>query len=68
MKKQDTSLMLRISKKPEYLKSKIVLGLDEAREGNFNAGEVIEVTQEELNQIGSHRWLVMENDNVNKNS
>jgi hypothetical protein len=65
MKKQDTSLMSRISKLPEYLKSKVVLGLDEAREGNFNAGEVIEVTQEELNQIGSHRWLVMENNNVN---
>lgn len=68
MKKQELSLMLRISKKPDYLKSKIVLGLDEVRESSFNAGEIIEVSKEELNQIGDHRWLIMENEDVNKNS
>jgi len=43
--------MLRISKEPEYLKSKIVLGLDEVREASFNAGETIEVTKEEIGKV-----------------
>lgn len=65
MKKQDTHLMFRISKCPNYSKSRVVLDLDEDRTIKFNSGEVIEVTQEELNQIGLHRWLIMEKENVN---
>ena len=51
-----------ISKAPNYTGHKVLLaGIDEDRSVKFNAGEKIEVSQEELNAIGEHRWLIKEN-------
>ena len=46
----------RISKQG-YEEHKIILGLDEAREKQFNEGKPIGVSSEELKAIGEHRWL-----------
>ena len=65
-KKQDTSLMFHIYLNPNYKGSKILTNLDEVKDMKFNAGEKIEITEEELNKIGCHRWLIIEeNHNVN---
>ena len=51
-----------ISKAPNYTELKVLLaGIDEDRAVKFNSGEKIEVSQEELNAIGGHRWLIKEN-------
>lgn len=48
-----------INKTANYLEHKIILnGIDEARTQDFNQGKVIEVTQQELKEIGEHRWLI----------
>jgi len=60
--KETISSALIISKEQSYKGLKILLaGIDKEREAKFNAGEKIEVTKEELNEIGEHRWLIKEN-------
>ena len=46
-----------IKKHKDYINKLINLQLDEERDKSFNEGEVIEVTEEELEKIGKHRWL-----------
>jgi hypothetical protein len=52
-----------IYKHPDWLDQKVLVNLDELRDLKFNAGEKIEVSSEELNAIGNHRWLIVENYN-----
>ena len=59
-KKQSTELKCVIYLSPNYLGSKIITNLDDVRDIQFNAGEKIEVTEEELKLIGKHRWLIQE--------
>lgn len=54
-----------IYKHPDWLDQKVLVNLDDLRDIKFNAGEKIEVTAEELNAIGNHRWLIVENYNGN---
>ena len=54
-----------IYKNPNWLDQKILVNLDEIRDIKFNAGEKIEVSAEELNAIGEHRWLIVEGYNGN---
>ena len=50
--------LLLISKAEGYKELSIVLGsIDKAREKKFNDMKKIEVTEDELNDIGKHRWL-----------
>ena len=59
--KETISSALIISKEQSYKELKILLaGIDKEREAKFNSGEKIEVTKEELNEIGEHRWLIKE--------
>lgn len=59
-KKQEQKSTVTISKNPSYDKHKLRLtGLDLDRSIKFNKGEKIEVTLEELNAIGRHRWLII---------
>jgi hypothetical protein len=52
---------ITISKNPAYDKHKLrTEGLDLDRVIKFNNFEKIEVTQEELDAIGLHRWLIIE--------
>ena len=57
---------ITISKDLSYDKHKLILkglGLDKVLK--FNKGEEIQVTQEELETIGKHRWLIIkEKENV----
>lgn len=57
--------MFHIYLDPNYLGQKILVNLDEIRDLKFNAGEKIEVTEEELKQIGDHKWLIVEGYNGN---
>ena len=59
-KKQSTELKCIIYLNPNYLGSRIITNLDDVRDIQFNAGEKIEVTEEELKLIGNHRWLIQE--------
>ena len=53
---------ITISKNPAYDNQKCrTEGLDLDRVIKFNKGEKIKVTQEELDAIGLHRWLIVEN-------
>jgi len=53
---------ISISKSKSYgAEFKIILGLDKDREGKFNKGGKITVTKEELETIGKHRWLEVNN-------
>lgn len=61
--KIDTQLKYTIYLSPNYLGKRILVNLDEIRDLKFNAGEKIEVTEDELKQIGDHRWLIVENYN-----
>ena len=61
----DTHSKFLIYKNVNWLDQKVLVNLDEVRDLKFNAGEKIEVTQEELNAIGEHRWLIVENYNGN---
>lgn len=58
--KQNTHLKYLISLNANYVGQKILTNLDPVRDIKFNAGEKIEVTQDELNLIGYHRWLIIE--------
>lgn len=62
-KKQDMTSQLTIYLNSNYVGQKILTNLDDIRDIKFNAGEKIVVTEEELNQIGSHRWLIVEDYN-----
>ena len=62
-KKQDIVSKSLIYLNPNYLGQKIIMNLDEVRDLKFNAGEKIEVTEQELKDIGCHRWLIVENYN-----
>lgn len=62
-KKSDIALKYLISKTNDYLDQKILVNLDEVRDIKFNAGKKVEVTEQELNQIGTHRWLIVEESN-----
>ena len=54
-----------ISKNLSYDKHKLeTKGLDIDRVIKFNKGEKIQVTKEELEVIGLHRWLIVEEENV----
>jgi hypothetical protein len=57
--------MFYIYLNPNYQGQKILVNLDELRDLKFNAGEKIEVTEDELKQIGDHRWLIVEENNGN---
>lgn len=54
-----------IYKHPDWLDQKVLVNLDDLRDIKFNAGEKIEVSPEELQSIGEHRWLIVENYNGN---
>lgn len=54
----ESSNTLTINRTMNYEGHRIVLkGIDEKRTKEFNEGKTIEVTTEELNAIGEHRWL-----------
>jgi hypothetical protein len=60
-KKTETESTITISKNPAYDKHKLrTEGLDIDRVIKFNKFEKIEVTQKELDAIGLHRWLIVE--------
>lgn len=60
--KEMSTLMIAISKAANYKEHKVLLaGIDKEREDKFNAMQQIEVSTEELNAIGEHRWLIKEN-------
>ena len=61
-KSKETSILkIVISKAANYSELKVLLaGIDKEREDNFNAMQKIEVSKEELNAIGEHRWLIKE--------
>ncbi len=52
-----------IYKSPNWIDQKVLVNLDEIRDLKFNAGEKVEVTEDELKQIGDHRWLIVEHYN-----
>ena len=54
-----------IYKHPDWLDQKVLVNLDDLRDTKFNAGEKIEVSPNELQSIGEHRWLIVENYNGN---
>ncbi len=56
--KKKSELKLLISKEKGYKKMKCILGLDAKREKDFNSMKKIEVTKEELLEIGEYRWLL----------
>lgn len=55
--------MFIIYKHQNWLDQPTILDLDPERVIKFNAGEKIQVTEEELKQIDNHRWLIVENYN-----
>ncbi len=55
--KKKSESKLFISKEKGYKDMKCVLGLDAKREKDFNSMKKIEVTEEELLEIGEYRWL-----------
>ena len=57
--KEEKELTITISREPSYDKHKLVMHLDLNRTIKFNKGEKIEVTQEELDAMGLHRWLIV---------
>ena len=57
--KEEKELIIIISREPSYDKHKLVMHLDLDRTIKFNKGEKIEVTQEELDVMGLHRWLIV---------
>jgi hypothetical protein len=60
MKNKEEKLTVTISKNPGYDKQKLrTEGLDIDRVIKFNKGEKIQVTQDELNILGLHRWLII---------
>ena len=57
-KKQELKSGLTISKEKSYKDLTAILnGIDSKRQKEFNSMKKIEVTQEELNKIGTYRWL-----------
>lgn len=59
--KEMSTLTTVISKAQNYKEHKVLLaGIDKEREDKFNAMQQIEVSTEELNAIGEHRWLIKE--------
>jgi hypothetical protein len=57
-KKKESVSSVIISKMPGYEALKVILaGVDTERQDKFNNMESIEITLEELNAIGKHRWL-----------
>ena len=60
-KKITSTLTTSISKAESYKNHKILLaGIDKERQDKFNDMQIIEVSTEELNEIGEHRWLIEE--------
>ena len=57
--KEEKELTITISREPSYDKHKLVMHLDLNRTIKFNKGEKIEVTQEELDTMGLHRWIIV---------
>ena len=60
--KEEKELTITISREPSYDKHKLVMHLDLDRTIKFNKGEKIEVTQAELDELGSpkpHRWVIV---------
>lgn len=49
-----------IWKHTNYIDSKVILPLGKELVDKFNQGEKIEITEQQLNEIGSHRWLISE--------
>jgi len=56
-KKKEIKSALTISKAKGYEMHKCLVNLDPERDAKFNSGNEIEVTKEELEAIGNHRWL-----------
>ena len=59
--KKELKSKLTIFKQASYAEHRCLLGLDKKREDEFNKGKSVEVSQEELDSIGSHRWLGVKN-------
>ncbi|MBK6914470.1 MAG: hypothetical protein IPJ03_17615 [Ignavibacteriales bacterium] len=49
--------VLTVSKDDSFKDHKVVTGLDETRDKEFNEGKTIEVTLEEFEKIKHYRWL-----------
>lgn len=56
-KKESTQSTVTIFKSKSHSEHKIILPIDAERQDKFNSGQSIEVTTEELEAIGKHRWL-----------
>lgn len=61
--KKELKSGVTISKSASFKDHTCILGLDKKREKEFNSGKSIEVTKDELNKIGSFRWLEIKNGN-----
>ena len=61
----NTDTHFLIYKHSDWLDQKVLVNLDELRDIKFNAGEKVEVSPEELQSIGDHRWLIVEHYNGN---
>lgn len=51
------SSVLTVSKDKSFEDHKVVTGLDEARDKEFNEGKTITVTAKELETLKNYRWL-----------
>jgi hypothetical protein len=49
-----------IKKADSYKDSKVILPLEKELIDKFNSGETIEITEQQLKEIGYHRWLISE--------
>ena len=57
---------ISISKALGYKEHSIILiGIEKERQEQFNNMQSIEVSVDELNAIGKHRWLIKENEDGN---
>ena len=55
-----TTEIYKIKRAENYKGHFIILPLEKSLVDKFNKGETIEVSEKELNEIGTHRWLVSE--------
>lgn len=52
------SNVLTVSKNESFKDQKVITGLDEIRDKEFNEGKTITVTLEELETLKNYRWLI----------
>ena len=63
-KEKDTESKLAIYKTDGYKNHSVLIsrfGFKKEEEQKFNSGEKLEVTEEQLETIGKHRWLGVSN-------